>query len=293
MTQRFVLLGHPLGHSLSPVIHRAAYRELGLDATYELMDCPDEAAVQRQFGAIKAGVIDAANVTVPHKRLALSLSDAADSSALDVGAANVLVRRQDGRVMAHNTDVPALAEELLVHAPRRERVVVIGSGGAALAAVAAASKAGAQKVFVVARSFRPSSEPWPAAPLFERLGATLVSWPLAAPAMVWQAWSEVARHSQVFIQATSAGMQGAEPGEGLVDLVPWGALEEQPVVLDLVYNPQVTPLLQVAAQRGLPAVGGLFMLLRQAALAIELWTGKRPSLEPMHAAALQALRSRK
>jgi shikimate dehydrogenase len=109
VSPRFVLLGHPVAHSLSPAIHGAAYAELGIDARYELVDASDEAAVGRAVDAVRSGEIAGANVTVPWKQVALRLADRADASASDVGAANVLVRGPSGEVVAHHTDVPALS----------------------------------------------------------------------------------------------------------------------------------------------------------------------------------------
>jgi len=110
-SQRFVLIGHPVAHSLSPVIHRAAYQELELSHRYELVDCPDEAAVVKVVDALRSGEIAGANVTIPWKRLALKLADMVAPSVQRVGVANVLARGADGAIVAHNTDVPALVEE--------------------------------------------------------------------------------------------------------------------------------------------------------------------------------------
>ena len=184
MSLRFVLLGHPVAHSLSPVIHRAAYEALALPHRYELLDAPDEAALAAAVAELRHGAIAGANVTIPWKRAALALADRADPSASDVGAANVLLRAASGEVVAHNTDVLALAREIGERAPSVSAGLVLGSGGAALAAVAALRKLGARTVGVSARRFdgsRPARE-WPHAGEFERLGAVLVPWASGARA---------------------------------------------------------------------------------------------------------------
>src|SRR5690606_35758098 len=113
LVTQFLLVGHPVGHSVSPSIHAAAYKMLGHpDARYSVLDCPTEADVRRVFERLRSGELAGANVTVPHKTLALSLADRVDDSARDVGAANVLACVQ-GEIVAYNTDAPALAEELL------------------------------------------------------------------------------------------------------------------------------------------------------------------------------------
>src|SRR5690606_1583076 len=150
----FILIGHPVGHSMSPAIHGAVYRRYDLPHSYEGVDWGDETAVIEQVERLRGGEIAGANVTVPYKRLALSLADEVDVTARDTGAANVLARTTDGRVTAHNTDVAALKERIVTGArsPLGE-VVVLGAGGAALAAVVAARQAGATQISVSARSW--------------------------------------------------------------------------------------------------------------------------------------------
>ncbi|HEX5098479.1 MAG TPA: shikimate dehydrogenase, partial [Polyangiaceae bacterium] len=150
MTLRFVLLGHPVAHSLSPAIHGAAYEALGFSHRYELLDIPDEAALARAVAALRAGEVAGANVTVPWKREALALADRREPTAGDVGAANVLVRDASGAVVAHNTDVMALVEELGALARAPERVLVLGAGGASVAAVAALRMLGARSIGISA-----------------------------------------------------------------------------------------------------------------------------------------------
>jgi shikimate dehydrogenase len=287
VSPRFVLLGHPVGHSLSPAIHGAAYAALGLDARYELLDVPDEAAVSRAVDAVRSGEIAGANVTVPWKQVALRLADHADPSASDVGAANVLVRDASGEVVAHNTDVPALTAELAELSESPGVAVVLGAGGAALAAVAAARRLGAE-VRVSARRFDaalPDTE-WPNAVALRRLGAVLLAWPSAAAVL------EGAEGAHVVLQATSAGMSGAGQGRGVADVVPWSRLSRGAVAYDLVYNPSVTPFLERATEAGVVASGGLGMLVGQAALAFELWLGREAPRSVMQRAAQTALAGR-
>ena len=101
MSLRFVLIGHPVGHSLSPVIHRAAYEEFGLDHRYELMDVENEAGVKAVVDELRSGRIAGLNATIPHKRAILALADEATDAARRIGAANVLERRADGRQGGH------------------------------------------------------------------------------------------------------------------------------------------------------------------------------------------------
>jgi shikimate dehydrogenase len=288
VSRRFVLVGHPVSHSLSPAIHAAAYVELGLDARYELVDAPDEAAVGRVVDAMRSGEVAGSNVTVPWKQVALRLADRADVSASEVGAANTLVRGRAGEVVAHNTDVPALAAELteLVESPGV--ALVLGAGGAALAAVAAARRLGAE-VRVSARRFEVSvpDVEWPNAAALRRLGAELLAWPSGSDAFL-----EGAVGAHVVLQATSAGMSGAGSGAAVADVVPWSRLARGAVAYDLVYNPSVTPFLERATAAGVAARGGLGMLVVQAAYALELWLGQKAPRAAMQRAAQAALSER-
>jgi shikimate dehydrogenase len=285
--RHFVLIGHPVGHSVSPEIHRAAYRALGLaGCSYHAADCVDEAAVKEQISRLRRGAIAGANVTVPHKRLALALADDADSLARKTGAANVLVRDGD-RVIAYNTDVPALADELRRGRRNAERAVVIGNGGAALAAVVALESLGVGDVSVVARRWLGESPPsdWPRAEQMRRLGASVLAWPVSAD----DRWNAVAARADILVQATSAGMQGADDGGSVSDIVPWRRLDPTAFAYDVVYNPPATAFLDRARDQGLPHAGGLGMLVGQAAHAIRIWLGRAPPTADLREAAERAL----
>lgn len=290
MSLRFVLFGHPVAHSLSPVIHAAAYRELGFPHRYELFDAPDEGAFRRGVQSLRAREIAGANVTVPYKRHALSFSDRTDESAARVGAANLLHSAPDGSVVAYNTDVAALKEQIEGRIARPQSVLVLGSGGAALAAVAAARELGASQVVVTARRWLSGALPseWAHAAEFQKLGALTLPWP-GGPEGADPEFLGFCRGVEVIVQATSAEMRGAEPGAPIAAIVPWRELPSSALAYDLVYNPSETAFLRAARARGLLAANGLGMLVGQAVLAIELWLGVRPSVAPLYAAAEAAL----
>jgi shikimate dehydrogenase len=288
VSKRFILIGHPVAHSVSPAIHQAAYDALGVDHRYELEDCVDDDAVRVHVSALRAGQIAGANVTVPYKRLALSVADRADDSARDTGVANVLSLDSSGALVASNTDAAALADELaeLARAPRV--AVIIGAGGAAQAAVVSCKLLGIQQILVSSRSWLPGRE-WERAERFRELGAEPLAWPAASAA------SELIqrlRGADVIVQATSAGMHGAGPGEAVSDWIPWRELKSGAIAYDVVYNPARTPFLAAAEAAGVRSSGGLGMLVRQAARAIELWLGQLPPLPPLAQAAERALAAR-
>jgi shikimate dehydrogenase len=287
----FVLIGHPVSHSLSPAIHGAAYQELGAsDCRYVAVDCPSAADVAAQLNEIRRGAVAGANVTVPWKRLALDSADEVHASAQETGAANVLRPVQVNgarRLIAHNTDVPALAEELRRGRAGARAATIIGGGGAALAAVVACRSIGVERVTVVARKFRGEPSTWPGAAALSDRGATPLAWPDDAESAASLRRSFVA--SDLVVQSTSDGMTGASDGTAVRDLVPFAELDRAAFLYDVVYNPSVTPFVSAARENGLSAESGLGMLVGQAALAIELWLGKRPDLERLRHAAEGAL----
>jgi shikimate dehydrogenase len=260
--RRFAVIGDPIAHSKSPAMHTAAFRALGLPHTYEAVRVTAD-ELPRIVQALREGQYDGLNVTVPHKLAALALAD--DVATPGMAAANTLVRADDGRVVAHNTDAPALAEELrLLAGPgapwASRRALVLGSGGAALAAIAALRSLGARDIVVRARTPRPdATQPWQRSPASEA-------------------------RSLAVVQATSAGMTGADPGDPLAHVVAWEALAPDAVALDVVYTPPDTPFLAAARARGLRCANGLGMLARQGALAFELWLGIPAPFAVMRAA---------
>src|SRR5690606_33967675 len=212
------------------------------------------------------------------------LADEVDSSAAETGAANVLVRDASGLIVAYNTDAPALGQLLTNGAPQgqRQAALVLGNGGAALAAVVAAEHAGCERVYVSARRWSGAAQSWESASEFERLGASPRAWGRAV-------LGAIAPELTLLVQATSAGMRGVGGGQELVDALPWEDFSPSLFAYDVVYNPEVTPFLARAAERGLRCEGGLSMLVGQAALAIELWLSVEPPRAHMMARARAAI----
>jgi shikimate dehydrogenase len=261
---RFAVIGDPVAHSKSPRMQAAAFRAMALPHTYEAVRVT-ESELPRIVAALRAGDFAGVNVTVPHKERVLALVDSVDDGARAAGAANTLVRTADARVLAFNTDAPALADEIraLLGAGdlRGIRALVLGSGGAARAARLALSRhLGVLDVVVRARTPRdPATQPWLPSPDSE---AT----------------------TRLVLQATSAGMTGADPGDAVAGVVAWDALPGDAAALDVVYAPPETPFLRCARARELRCANGLGMLARQGALALELWLGEKAPLDAMRAA---------
>jgi shikimate dehydrogenase len=275
---RFAVVGDPGAPSKSPAMHAAAIRALGLPHSYEAVRAGAD-GLAGVVQSLREGRFAGLNVTVPHKERVLSLADSLDDSARVAGAANTLVRDDRGQVTAHNTDAPALAEELRRLGPdvpwSEGRALVLGSGGAARAAVTALGihlRVG--EVAVRARGFGDAA----------RRDAFVRSAPSPVRAEAWGASAGLEGGTLAVVQATSAGMRGADPGDDVASVVAWGALPARAIAIDVVYAPRDTPWLRAARARGLRCDDGLGMLARQGALALRLWLGVEAPLGEMRRA---------
>ncbi len=278
-TRIVVLLGWPARHSLSPQLHNAAFRVDGLDLVYLAVPTPP-AAVHDVVAALGAIEVVGANVTVPHKRAVVEGCDVLTEEARLVGAVNTLHWTEDGLV-GDNTDARGLGDALtadLAPAPG-ERWVLFGTGGAARAAAVALGRlAGA--VTVVGRRQTAAEE---VADLAARTGAADIEVVLTDQGERLAAAASAAR---TVVNATPLGMGG----EALP--APLMALRADQVAYDLVYDPAVTPFLAAARARGAAGYHGLGMLVGQAAVSYERWTGRPAPRTTMHEAATAALAAR-
>lgn len=266
------VMGWPLDYTLSPVIHAAAFRNLGLDWVY--LEWPVEPA--RLAGAVaglRALGAAGANVTMPYKESVTQYVDELSGDARALRAVNT-IQRVGEKLIGHNTDVDGFREFLVADAGVRvagRKALVLGAGGAARAVVRALSDLGAAQVRIAARRREKGRV---VLDLVPARGSEVVDWESAGDAAV---------DSDIVVNATPVG-SGA--GELVLSDVVWRPGQ---VVCDLVYSPPVTPLLQKAREKGAEAWGGLGMLIHQAALSFRIWTGKNPSIEAMSAAAVRAI----
>ena len=269
------LIGHPVGHSRSPAMQQAAFDALGIPGRYELWDTPADQLAER-VAALREPEVVGANVTIPHKTAVVAYLDAVAPEATRWGGAvNTVVRVETPsgvRLVGHNTDVEGLSRALDEHDAwsAGQRLLILGAGGAALAAVAAATRHGAD-VCIAARRIEAAR----AALGADEAGRTLDLADHAALA------SALARTS-LLINATPVGTRDPEASPlppGLLRHLPAGSF-----VFDMVYNPPETALVRAARAAGLRAVGGLEMLLYQGAASFSLWTGRPAPLDAMRAA---------
>jgi shikimate dehydrogenase len=279
-TRVVALIGSPVRHSLSPAIHNAAFRALGLDCVFVVFDVPPGGA-HAAIDAVRALHLAGLSVTMPHKGAVAEAVDRLTATAEAIGAVNTVGWRGP-TLIGDNTDGAGFLDAVRLDEgfdPRSRRCLVIGAGGAARAVVKALADAGAAEVVVVNRTKDRAEAAAALAPGVGRVGD-----------------AAEAGTVDLIVNATPVGMPDsdeptpiAQPAPLPVDPAHLGAGQ---LVVDLVYHPAVTPLVDAARAAGAVAVNGLGMLIHQAAHAFRLWTGEDPPLEVMSAAALAELGGR-
>lgn len=259
---RLGVLGWPVAHSLSPAMHNAALAEMGLgDWEFQLLPVPPELFEETARALPGAGFVGA-SVTVPHKEQALAIAGLAGEAASGIGAANTLLF--GGEVItAENTDAPGLLDALPEPPAPGSSAMVLGAGGSARAAAWALHSAGAQVSVWNRTAAR-------ALALAADLGVEAVDEPLGA---------------DILVNCTVAGMEG-DPF-ALLPLDP-GSLADYGAVVDFVYTDPAATLLEAARAAGCRTVDGLEILVRQGALALEMWTGREAPVAVMAEAARAA-----
>ncbi len=293
--QSYVLLGHPVRHSASAPMMTAAFRTAGLPHTYSPLDVAKPESLGRAVQLIRDRSYDGANVTLPYKRAVLDLVDVVDDTAKEAGSANVISIDAKQRLVAHSTDLGALEAEIGAATKQRLRAAILGAGGAATAALAACKRLGFAVVGVTTRSWRDTASihESDSAQRVRELGGLTAVWPTEPEGggrsklstVMRLQWGELAETADIVIQATSAGMVGADPGEEIAAVVPFEHMKPSAVAMDLVYRPAMTPFLRVAEQNGLRILPGLGMLVRQAEASFKIWTGQDPPEGVMRRAA--------
>ncbi|MFN3825764.1 MAG: shikimate dehydrogenase [Pseudorhodobacter sp.] len=258
------VIGSPIAHSRSPVLHGYWLKRYGLKGHYIPLDIAQSDLREALQMLPRMGFVGL-NVTIPHKESVLALADIVTDRAALIGAANTIIFRKDGKVHADNTDGAGFVANLRQHAPdwnpAAGPAVVFGAGGAARAVVAALIEVGVPEIRLTNRT-RPRAEALRAA-----FGAkvTVLDWVQAQGAL-----SDVA----TVVNTTALGMVGKPEFTLSLDNINPGAL-----VNDLVYTPLDTQFLQAAASQGCRTVDGLGMLLHQAAPGFERWFGQRPEVD--------------
>ena len=267
------MIGHPIGHSLSPRLHKHWLDRYGIAGHYIPLDVkPDDLPTVLQ-ALPKMGFVGA-NVTIPHKSSVVSIAHRVSERADVIGAANTLVFTEEGLVQADNTDGYGFIENIRQSVPdwdpSQAPCTVFGAGGASRAVVAALIDLGAPEVRLVNRT---------------RVRAEMLEEQFGEPvrAMAWERAEQALEDVGTVVNTTSLGMEGQPPFE--LDL---SSLSETVVATDLVYTPLDTPFLKAAAAAGAKTIDGLGMLLHQAVPGFERWFGTRPAPDAAARAAVLA-----
>jgi shikimate dehydrogenase len=257
------VIGSPIAHSRSPILHAHWLRAYGIRGYYIPMDVNVANLAEVLRALPKAGFVGC-NVTVPHKEAVLRMADVVSDRAALIGAANTLVFRQDGKIHADNTDGYGFIANLRQHAPDWAPAAgpagVIGAGGAARAVVASLLEVGVPEIRVSNRT-RARAET-----LRSEFGARVVVYD-------WVQAGNMLEDAMTVVNTSSLGMEGKPEFR-----VPLDALSPRAVVTDLVYTPLRTRFLEDAAAIGCTTVDGLGMLLHQAVPGFERWFGHRPEV---------------
>lgn len=272
---RLGIFGWPAAHSKSPQMHESAARALGIDLRYERFEVPPEDLTEAVRSKHAAG-IDGYNLTVPHKEAIMELIDEVAPTASAIGAVNTVVRTE-GRYVGHNTDAPGFVRSLEEAGVQMSgaRVVVLGAGGAARAAVVGLGNAGAAEICVLSRRLEQSEA-------LRRSLTAAVACPLKAASLLEA--SDAFRATTLLVQATSATLETKPDAFDFAASLPIDVLPTGAAVVDMVYEPLKTSVLARAEECGLTIVDGLGMLLHQGAIAFEMWTGFAPPLDVMRSA---------
>lgn len=278
----FALFGHPVAHSVSPLMQNRAFEELGLNCRYFAFDVKAD-DLEIAVRAIRALGLGGANITIPHKEKVVQYLDEIEEQAKLIGAVNTVVNR-DGCLVGYNTDASGFLESLRHDAefePCGKHAVILGAGGAARAVAFALISAGVKRLGIFNRN--PSRAEALGREIFGLNGCQVEAGGLQGAAL-----RRALAEADLLVNATSAGMHPDVDGLPLQDL---SALQPGLLVYDLVYNPPRTRLLQEAEKRGCRTCSGIGMLVYQGALAFELWTGKRAPVAVMRQAAEKALKT--
>jgi len=272
MTKRAFVIGHPISHSRSPLIHGTWLSAYDIDGSYQAIDV-EPAQLSGLFERLRSGEFAGGNVTIPLKEPVFALCDSVDPLATTIGAVNTLVAH-DGAVHGFNTDYMGFLGNLDQNAPGwsdgLEHAIILGAGGASRAILVALRERGIKRIHLLNRSREKADA------LAASLGDLVEAGALAD-------FAALAPEAGLVVNTTSVGMHGSAFPDLPLDRLPKSAL-----VTDIVYVPLETPLLKDARARGLRTVDGLGMLLHQAVPGFEAWFGVKPEVTAALRARIEA-----
>jgi len=272
-TSVYCILGKPVRHSLSPVMHNAAFASIGINAVYVAFE---PASIKEAFDAIKSLGIKGASVTIPFKVDVLPLCDSVDDLALRIGSINTLVN-DDGKIKGYNTDGYGLLRSLETHAIdyHNKNILIIGNGGSARAIAYTLAQHNAQ-ITICGRNINNIMH------LANDLRKHFSS---VDTMLLEQITPDITEQYHIIINTTPVGMK-PDTSKTPIDT---SLLHQHHVVVDIIYSPLHTLFIQDAREKGCTVITGDYMLLYQACMQFEIWTGNPAPIDVMHQALRQAL----
>ncbi len=274
------IIGYPLGHSISAVIHKAGLASIGLEGSYDVMETPPEDLISR-IKFIKSNGYDGFNVTIPLKVPMSLFLDDIDDYANIAGCVNTVKVGEDKSFYGFNTDIYGFKKAIPENIDLNGKTAsILGTGGASRAAVVGLVERGIKNIDFYTRNIINSRQ-------------TLEYVRAKFPEINFNVYQiqniRSLTGSAIVVNATPIGMKGFMADQMPLERVDLDKLNLDTVIYDIVYNPVKTVLIQEAQKRGLKTIGGLDMLIYQAERAIQIWTNKNPDVKLMKIAALEAL----
>jgi len=273
---RFGIFGHPIHHSLSPRMHGASFKSLGIEATYEAFDV-DFSQLRHQLEFCRDNGFHGLNITIPHKTVIIPYLTRVDALAAHVGAVNTIHFEGDGVMTGYNTDIIGFLEDLRESCgvtPADKRVLVLGCGGAGRAIAFAC--AGATDLFL-AEPMTERAEVLARDLQSEKHHCSRTAKVHVLPPQP-QSWSEIAPSCDLIVHCTPAGLKSEDPS-----VLPAHAFHAGQTVYDIVTAPN-PPTLAAALAAGAKGTNGIGMLVRQGAASFKIWTGLTADINAMRAA---------
>ena len=272
------LIGYPVEHSKSPLMHNAAFQSLGLDFVYVLLSvkAPD---LKEAVTGLRASNVAGANVTIPYKEEVMKYLDEITPEAMFIGAVNTIHNRE-GKLIGYNTDGQGFITSLLTDGKIKlegQRVFLIGAGGAGKAVAVKLAERGVERLVITDKIGERTES------LVSRLRENIPDCPVYAVAMASKEFAEAISESTLLINATPVGMNEGDPC-----VIDPDYLHKDLFIYDVVYNRE-TPLVGEARKRGIKALGGIGMLIHQGAASFEIWTGQKAPVEVMKNKILEEL----
>ena len=274
----FAVIGDPIDHSMSPIIHSAAFRHLGMDNCAYIAYRIQRGELAHGIESLRKIGVSGFNVTIPHKVEIMRHISSADESCSIIGAANTIQCMPDGSLKGYNTDVEGFAGPLYRRVPdtSTSSVLLLGAGGAARAVVAALAGQGVRRIAIANRTVQAASE---LASMAQRAGIT------DAEALPLEDADCRAAECNIIINATSIGL-GSNSQKTAAVPISAQSINRDDIVYDIVYMPMNTDLISKGRQRGATCIMGYEMLLEQAARSFEIWHGTEAPRDAMGRALL-------